>query len=258
MDSIIPGELSECASIVVLASAIPDDLSSTLRRQFDVARSRFALVDICAVQDVDKKREMYDHAIVICGEEGDPLFKLLSAAFLSLKPKGTLSLHACGSRDAVCREARLAGFLDIRSEEESREWHSITAVKPSVHVGEAFSLNLPSKAAPAKIWNLEGDDDLIDEDALLEEEDFKKPTAASLKVSCGEVAEGKKRRACKNCTCGLAEQGQTELAANAPKSSCGKCGLGDAFRCSTCPYRGLPPFKPGEEGRVLLGIVDDI
>uniref|UniRef100_A0A9J2PG72 Anamorsin homolog n=1 Tax=Ascaris lumbricoides TaxID=6252 RepID=A0A9J2PG72_ASCLU len=264
MDFIIHGELSERASIVVFASAIPDgdrnltliyfeDLSSTFTRQFDAAKSRFAVVDICAVQDVEKKREMYDHAIVICGEGGDPLFKLLSAALLSLKPKGTLSLHAPGSKDAVCREVRLAGFLDIRSEGSS-DWHSITAVKPSMHVGEAFSLNLPSKAAPTKTWNLGGDDDLIDEDALLEEEDFKKPTAASLKVSCGEATEGKKRRACKNCTCGLAEQEQAGLAANAPKSSCGKCGLGDAFRCSTCPYRGLPPFKPGEEGKVLLGI----
>ena len=66
-------------------------------------------------------------------------------------------------------------------------------------------------------------DDLIDENALLEEEDFKKPEP----MVCGVPSDGeaKKRRACKNCTCGLAEQLESESASQKSeiqvKSSCG-------------------------------------
>jgi len=58
--------------------------------------------------------------------------------------------------------------------------------------------------------------DLIDEDSLLTEEDKTRPAVVA---DCGTET---KKRACKNCTCGLAEQeaeGQADTAA--VKSSCG-------------------------------------
>ncbi|KAF2847973.1 Anamorsin [Plenodomus tracheiphilus IPT5] len=118
------------------------------------------------------------------------------------------------------------------------------------------------------------DDDLIDEDDLITEEDMARPVLQP--PECRPKA-GKRRRACKDCTCGMKEQIEAEDAAkraSADKAlnslkldeddlaevdftvqgkvgSCGNCALGDAFRCDGCPYIGLPAFKPGEEVRLL-------
>ncbi|KAM0671556.1 hypothetical protein CWI42_020430 [Ordospora colligata] len=48
-----------------------------------------------------------------------------------------------------------------------------------------------------------------------------------------------KKKPCANCTCELRNQEST-------KSACGNCYKGDAFRCSTCPSLGLPPYEPGD------------
>lgn len=146
----------------------------------------------------------------------------------------------------------------------------ITGKKPNFEVGSSsqLKLSIAKKSSPsvkpsvdpaaAKLWTLSATDmeddsmDLIDSDELLDPEDLKKPDPASLRaVSCGE---GKKRKACKNCTCGLAEELEKEKTreqmSSLPKSACGNCYLGDAFRCASCPYLGMPAFKPGEQ--VLL------
>ncbi|KAK5127391.1 hypothetical protein LTR85_006730 [Meristemomyces frigidus] len=111
----------------------------------------------------------------------------------------------------------------------------------------------------------------IDPDTLLTEEDRQKPII----VPDACKPNTKRRRACKDCTCGLAQRIEAEdkvKRANADENlaklsandltevdftvqgkvgSCGNCALGDAFRCDGCPYIGLPAFKPGEEVRLL-------
>ncbi|KAL2118543.1 hypothetical protein VTJ04DRAFT_8203 [Mycothermus thermophilus] len=120
----------------------------------------------------------------------------------------------------------------------------------------------------------EDDDNVIDEDTLLTEEDMRRPIQQPPECA---PQPGKKRRACKDCTCGLAQRLEAEEKARRAKAdkelnalklkseelteldftvqgktgSCGSCYLGDAFRCSDCPYIGLPPFKPGEEVKIL-------
>ncbi|KAL9006408.1 MAG: hypothetical protein Q9188_000813 [Gyalolechia gomerana] len=117
----------------------------------------------------------------------------------------------------------------------------------------------------------EEDDELIDEDDLLSDEDMKSTVVQP--VECRPKA-GKRRRACKDCSCGLAQRLEAEEKAKRDTAdqqlaklkaeelsemdftvqgkvgSCGNCALGDAFRCDGCPYIGQPAFKPGEEVKI--------
>ncbi|RYP44034.1 hypothetical protein DL768_009465 [Monosporascus sp. mg162] len=158
--------------------------------------------------------------------------------------------------------------------------------KVTVHQANENDANLsmvPSAVKPAGVGFVDlsddfgmpedDDDELIDEDTLLTEEDLNKPLA--IPAEC--IPKSKRRRACKDCTCGLAERLAAEDAAKRADAdaklrtlklgaddltevdftvqgkvgSCGNCALGDAFRCDGCPYIGMPAFKPGEEVRLL-------
>lgn len=64
-----------------------------------------------------------------------------------------------------------------------------------------------------------------------------------------------KPKPCKNCTCGRASENNEskENLKDTFKPECGKCYLGDAFRCEGCPYRGTPAFNPGDKIEISSG-----
>jgi len=193
-------------------------------------------------------------------------------------------------------ELRLAGFIVLSSDPDEG---TILAQKPSQPSGQgkgqsAASVPLRRSADPQReaskkaLWELSSPSaPLIDGESLLTPADRARPIPA-----CEPVVDGAtptRKKACKNCSCGLAEfeaeeekaqkvvlvdgaehgstvevgKGEKErlvrAAAAAPKitSSCGSCYLGDAFRCSSCPYLGLPAFKPGEKVEINSG-TDDV
>jgi len=133
--------------------------------------------------------------------------------------------------------------------------YSIFVTKPRHEVGASRLLSFakpapaPAPAPAAGPWTLEDMDDdtveLVDEDTLLDQEDLVKVDPSTLRV-CGTTG---KRKACKDCSCGLREElsDGKEPTTKSVSSSCGSCYLGDAFRCGSCPYLGMPAFKPGEK-----------
>jgi len=145
------------------------------------------------------------------------------------------------------------------------------------------SLLLPKrKANPNKraLWTITSPSTpTIDSESLLTAKDLERPIPTCEPF---DPNAPRKKRACKGCTCGLADFETTlmvapgidgevvevnrserdrliQAAKEAPKasSSCGSCFLGDAFRCAGCPYMGLPAFKPGEKVEIDFGM-DDI
>uniref|UniRef100_A0A2K5E2S9 Anamorsin n=1 Tax=Aotus nancymaae TaxID=37293 RepID=A0A2K5E2S9_AOTNA len=167
----------------------------------------------------------------------------------------------------LCSALTLSGLAEVKEVQQEplspEEVHDsllfvqITGKKPNFEVGSPsqLKLSITKKSSPsvkpavdpaAKLRTFSANDteddsmDLTDSGELLDLEDLKKPDLASLRAAaCGK---GKKRKACKNCPCGLMS--------SQPKLACGNCYLGDAFRCASCPYLGVPAFKPGE--KVLL------
>lgn len=193
--------------------------------------------------------------------------KMLAPFLRMLKPKGTLVTFAkLEVKEIVQSELKANGFAGDLSPTESSETLlavvAFTCEKPNFEVGAASKLKFKTKKTEAsnnKVWQFSqndvAEDDLIDTDDLLDELDLKKPVPKE-NFDCGpEGADGeKKKKACKNCSCGLAEELEKEVVGEqkkvqeaAPKSSCGSCYLGDAFRCASCPYAGMPAFKPGEK-----------
>lgn len=193
----------------------------------------------------------------------------LSEVMRILKPNGMLVVRETTGSSNSSKELRsssklvsvlkINGYTSVSEPTEVLDTNSedgvtvvqISCSKPNYEVGSSAALSLPKPADNvAAVWKLDdtSDDtvDLIDSDQLLDEEDLKKPEAASLKV-CGTTGQ---RKACKNCSCGLAEElageGKTKETTG-QTSSCGNCYLGDAFRCASCPYLGMPAFKPGEK-----------
>lgn len=208
---------------------------------------------------------------------------ILRPLFDALAPNGRLDVRKKyntkdeeNDDDEVMKAMRLEGFLDVSAREEREEGGDAFVVfsgtKPGWERGAKFTLKKKKKNETntnenndnnKNGWEDEDEEELIDEDALLTEEDKERPNEESA-AGCPPT-----RKPCKDCTCGRKEEEEMKEnivkmdLENDPndatfKSACGNCALGDAFRCAGCPYLGQPAFKDGEDKVMLddLGKVD--
>ncbi|XP_011881777.1 PREDICTED: anamorsin homolog [Vollenhovia emeryi] len=261
--------------LVVSGSDVPTDDAADFTATVGQRVGDSGRLRIAGLADVKKESyaaSIFDVVIAIfkqpCTNED-----FLTEALRILKPNGSLVIYEPLSADRKpdtvltysdrVSRLKLSGFKVKDTERKSLDPESkglllkiysdvgdvckVSASKPPFEVGSSMPLSLAKKAT--NVWKLDDpvEEDFIDEDELLDESDLAKPDASSLRV-CATTG---KRKACKDCSCGLAEELSGKAAPEGTvKSSCGSCYLGDAFRCASCPYLGMPAFKPGE--KVLL------
>lgn len=212
----------------------------------------------------------------------NPKFPWFLAQLLSaITPLGTLHLlNLSSSTQNLPSKLTLAGFNVLSSIADSghligqKPAHAPSTPLSSINrsVNSVPLMKLKRKTDPAKkqaLWAITSSPStpVIDAESLLTAEDRARPVPTCEPVN---AAAPRRKKACKGCSCGLAELEEDErknskvvlldgsqngearemdqaekerliLAAKAaPKatSSCGSCFLGDAFRCASCPYLG--------------------
>lgn len=244
---------------------------------------------------------------------GSRLASLTTQILKGLSPLGKLHILNIPSGSALTDELALLGFTILHTTPSSSgttvvaqkpaQSYSLKTKKPitTADGSEAVAMPLPrrargdpgKKATKEALWTVVSPSTpSIDAEALLTPADRERPVACE---PATPSSGPRKKKACKGCTCGLAEiekaeeeAEQTELSrrlkvvlldadgvvevdaangadkekerlkkaaesATKATSSCGSCYLGDAFRCSSCPYKGLPAFQPGEKVEIDLG-----
>ena len=146
----------------------------------------------------------------------------------------------------------LAG-LSGASEQKTAVGRTLTATRKATTIAAAAPLK-PKNTVTISLDD--GDEDIIDEDALLSDDLLAPPPAMGARSATDDCSG---RKPCDDCTCGRAdaEKAASGEVQQAPSSSCGNCALGDAFRCASCPYLGKPAFKAGEE-HLVLDLTDDL
>ncbi|KAL4972951.1 Fe-S cluster assembly protein dre2 [Aspergillus desertorum] len=270
--------------------ATQEDKLRTLFTTYDRSTTDLQMLDRVSAGFVSLPANTYELVLVLTGTDGTRRSEALqllkrevyAAVVPAMKDGAKLRTEDNFFGEAEDREAVLAGLVKKGDGFVKMDVGNGAAVP--LRLGKKKKAATPAATAPTPVVQLPpiinpddndlNDDELIDEDTLLSADDLKRPIVPP--PECQPKA-GKRRRACKDCTCGLAAQLEAEdkerreaadkslnvmklesddlneldFTVQGKTGSCGNCALGDAFRCDGCPFIGLPAFKPGQEVQIL-------
>lgn len=252
---------------------------------FDRSVTDLQMLDRLSAGFVSLPASTYDLVLVLTDTNGALRSEALglltrnvfSALTPAMKPSAQLKLQDGPFQSTEGREAILAGLVEKDGAFEKPQYQEAAVpLRFGLNKRKNNAATEPAKVETVGFVDSYDDDELIDEDELLAGEDLGRPVQQP--AECQPETAKKRRRACKDCTCGLAAQLEAEDAERREKAdaklnvlklntdelndevdftvqgktgSCNSCSLGDAFRCEGCPFIGLPAFKPGEEVRIL-------
>lgn len=202
-----------------------------------------ARITDCAVttgraEDFAETTDKFSLAAVLVAKAASASREVLSRIVSGMKPHGELIVSVTeptgSDSDAIEMAMRLCGLLNIISADDAC---TFIGKKPDVMNGAAFALRRRGKDMKDTLRSLASREpaSLVSDANLLEEEDRVKPMGYdAYSAACGPSAvetgssQPAKKKACKNCTCGLKEEEEqaSDSAAVQPdttnaKSSCG-------------------------------------
>ncbi|TNV81219.1 hypothetical protein FGO68_gene2494 [Halteria grandinella] len=224
--------------IIELNSSSPQGITDdTLRLSFSSLQQLASHLKLFAPQAFTSLELLNNTAADLDRDTVKHLFTLLS-------DKGTAKLSG-SNQESLTSAMKLAGFSAVTNADGA-----VTGQR-----GEWQAAGAPlkrKKVEAANPWESLGNGGAgvasINEDDLMKDA----TSEAIVQKFCREDDKVMAGKPCENCTCGRKEleDGKVtkqELETGAVQSSCGKCYLGDAFRCASCPYLGQPAFEPGDK-----------
>lgn len=171
---------------------------------------------------VESENEKYSHVMILSDSTRLISHEKISEIMACVEAHGKLTIKYQGEGVKISdaeTEMKLCGLLSVSVRKEEDGAFEVEGIKPDLSAGAAQrrSIKSPSKDALKAFLTSEPSSAsaLVDDSNLLKEEDLVKPSNTAEGEECGPKA---KKKACRNCSCGLKEVEEAAAAASATEN----------------------------------------